>query len=460
MSKVTLIFPCDFEIDNRERQKLQCLGYIDKGYWEKDKNICETNLSDIAAPFYSYISPLIEINNHNVLKTCNINVNHKSIINEIFDSCLSKSFKTVYDDFIIDKILYPYGISITSERFDSDRILTLISDIENSFKGFVIDGKEDDKNKPNWIIYDKPIILVECDKNFDISKFEKDTFIATDDTSNKIQIETVNDAVFYQKDDLTEFITSVIPIIIALKQTSSYVRVWSKAINYRQYKLDSIIMGIHTNSAVFEEIRHSTIFRRKIEKQIFQLLYKPFGIDDMSEQTKAAKEYVDFRVSNMIHEETNRIKYKSQMINEETHRLSEKADKINTVVFIIGYISLVLSFLSFVPIELKNILWLKDGNVAPFTKICFCIVFVCSTIAFCNIAVHIYNKRNSIYEYFKGQKIIKWLIKFFSKQNQKWKMLKLKYIINFLLWLVVALIFFAVVIFVKHFICGTFEGIR
>lgn len=361
MYKLKLIFPCDFEVKSGEdKNKLSKLGFFQISGDNLSREVVDKGIS---APFYSFLSPSVSINNPNEIEcTFALRPNaHKKIVDSIFSSCRLTSDIFSKEKFAITDILYPYGIGVSAQFTDINDVNTIISRIEDEFQGLRLN--DNDKNKrPEWLIYSKPIILVECDESSGLPVLESEVEIDNLSLSNQLKIE--NETIFCLSGALVESINTVIALLTAIKHTSSYVMFWSKGINYRKDR-DEIIKNIHIYCAVFEEMRHNTILRRKNEKIIYDILYSAFDVKKIKKQINAAREYADYLINDVTTIETQ---------------------KINRTVFITGYIGLTLSFFAFVPIQLRNIFWVEHP-IGSFEKIVSSFALIGLVLVFCKFVL-------------------------------------------------------------------------
>lgn len=371
MYKIKIFFPCDFEVrSDKEKNKLTKLGFLLKTSGDSST---EVKNNGISASFYSFLSPSVSINNPDEI-VCISTMNpddHKNIVNDILVSCCLESdvFRKV--NFTITDILYPYGIGLSAQLKDIKLVNKVISGIENEFEGFKLNDKNENE-RPEWIIYSKPIILVECDASSGLPTLDMEFPI--DNKDNKFlvgKLKIGNEVIFSLDGELEESINTSIALLTAIKHTSSYVRVWSKGINYREDR-DEIIKNIHIYCAVFEEMQHSTILRRKNDKVVYDLLYSAFDIEKIGKQINAAREYADYLINDVTNIETQ---------------------KINKTVFITGYIGLILSFFAFVPIQLKSIFWV-DQPLGTFEKIISSFALIGLVLVFCKIVLLLHKKRS------------------------------------------------------------------
>lgn len=361
MYKIKLYFPCDFEVRSRKsKNKLPKLGFLRRS---GDNSSTEVKDNGISAPFYSFLSPSVSINNPDEIECISMlhPNDHKKIVNDIFTSCHLESDVFHKVNFSITDILYPYGIVVSAELADIAPVNEIISKVEDEFQGFKLNDR-DENERPEWLIYCRPIILVECDEGSSFPKLDAEFKIENSLLSDKLKIG--NEVIFSFSGVIDESIKTSVALLTAIKHTSSYVRVWSKGINYRDDR-DEIIKNIHIYCAVFEEMQHSTILRRKNDKVVYDLLYSAFDIKKIGKQIKAAREYADYLINDVTNIETQ---------------------KINKTVFITGYIGLVLSFFAFVPIQLKSIFWV-DHPLGTFEKIVSSFALIGLVLVFCKIVL-------------------------------------------------------------------------
>lgn len=421
MYKLKLIFPCDFEVKSgEERNKLSKLGF---SQISGDNLSREVGDKGILAPFYSFLSPSVLINNPNEIE-CIFALcpnAHKKIVDSIFSSCWLTSDIFSKENFTITDILYPYGIGVSAQFTAINDVNTIISRIEDEFQGLRLN--DNDKNKrPDWLIYSKPIILVECDESFGLPVLEWEFKIEDLFLSNQLKIG--NEAIFCLSGALVESINTVIALLTAIKHTSSYVMFWSKGINYRKDR-EEIIKNIHIYCAVFEEMRHNTILRRKNEKIIYDILYSAFDVEKIEKQINAAREYADYLINDVTNIETQ---------------------KIDRTVFITGYIGLILSFFAFVPIQLRNIFWVKHP-IGSLEKIVSSFALVGLVLVFCNVVLVLHKNWSDTHM------TILSLIKLICMRIKKF----FKALSTLLPILILVSLFLALVVFVIFILLGMFE---
>lgn len=414
--KLTVIFPCDFEIcKNNEYSK----NYVSK--------ICVANE-------YRYSSPIFSINT-NIPNDCTTNKNKLAVANDILYSCnlltdcnRNISFKNKFE---LRNIFYPYGVSVYGE-FSAEDLKNFLFCLEKQFTPFKrekANGKREETTK--WIIYDKPIIIIEFKDYSDIVEISKEFLL--EDVKNLNTIKTMaSNNIIAIKNEKSESILesswqSVLAVFIAHKKLSFDVRMKSKRLgnfyeaSNREKK--EIVLEIHQDYAIFEEITCKDIFYEKFEQVLFESLQNYLCTAEQQKQIQAARDNADY------------------LLNES---INKKADKINLTVFITGYTGLILSFFAFVPIQLKNIVWVNQ-TLYFYDKIILCFALVFCVILLCRVIVFLYynweNSKKNLLEFYE-----------LLKSNAISNRLSSAITIFIILLLIISIIVFVIFIFSGKFV--------
>lgn len=375
--KVTVVFPCDFEDDESKENKK-----YDKSYLYE--------LLDAKA--YRYSSPIFSIN-HNIPKGAESSKSKRDVANEILSSCHLIKYKSIpfKDKFEVSNVLYPYGVCINAE-LNKDELENFVVCIEKRFTQFN-KKKADEKRADDvvWIIYEKPIIIIELENESDIFEFPKGLML--EELQNikcvpKIKASVSNEIVAIKIANnetlLWDSLYSVLAVLISLKNLSSNARTKSKILaddyGANENEKRNIVTEIYENCAVFEEIANKNIFYSKIEQALFEFLVTPMCIVEQEKQIHSARENADYLLDKSI---------------------NKKAAKINTTAFITGYIGLILSFFALVPIQLRNIITTSQP-LCTWQKVTLCVALIGIVVVICYALVSLYNKWESTKSYFKS----------------------------------------------------------
>lgn len=416
--KMRLFFPCDFEDESDKRNsKLKEVGFCNV---KQSKRNCEDgHTSMVIADEQRYSSPIFEVNSPDQIQACKkVGIEtQKDIAQKVFESCLKETCFNLetyqlLNDCYLEKIYYPYGICVSCE---GDKDFSAIANfVYEYFQPFKQSANDKDKDyKKEWIIYDRPLIVVE---NVDCN-------VTNDSKPYKFK----NDILYVNSTHTPDNdFDAVYAVVTALKQISSYVRLWTKNINHLSgSKQNKVIGRIHSRCAVFEEIRFKTIFINEIEKKLFDYIYEEIDVKALQKQTESAKDYADYIVVDITNTE---------------------AQNINRTVFITGYIGLILSFLSFIPIQLKNIVWV-DHKLDTFEKISLFIAAVGSIIVLAGLFIWIYKNKEKVSKDFVAIK--RYISRFFKWFSNK---LVTVFVILLIVSTVCALIFLIIFAFKNNFI--------
>jgi len=388
--KVNLVFPCDFENENKKKSKVYTKCFL------KTKDD------------FRYSSPIFSINKN--MNSISVKTNkkkcvlknkisskkdEKDVVNEIFDSCkMQNGIGKIALKFKVKHLFFPYGIGLGAELKDSE-INTILEVIHRHFKPFSKDSVKDKRENLEWIIYDKPLIIIEPCQEINISKIKINICLDVHELScNQMKISASNDIIVLQnswKIDRHE-LDSVLAVFIALKNLSSNVRLKSKqlapAFNLSSTQKNDTVKEIHNACAVFDEIDNKNIFYTEKEQELFEVLRTLLCVDEQKRQIRSARDNGDYLLNEFI---------------------DKKTDRINDTLFITGYIGLILSFFAFTPIELHNILWIAKP-LEPREKIFFCVTLMLMLILSIMILRNLYLGAGSLIERYAEPKMI-WLKK-------------------------------------------------
>lgn len=221
MYNVRFIFPCDFEVNSRKkkRNKLAILGFSQN----TDEEKTDEHQKGISTPVYNFLSPSISINDPNDIRWERdlYKEEVEIIVKDIYNSCFIKSDKFNLEGYAISEILYPYAIGLTKQFSKIEEVYSTISNIEKTFQYFNPINNTRKSIQPEWLIYSKPIVLVECDTSVGLPDFISDFSIQNVVLS--AQLKTKNETIFYTSDAPVDAINKSIVLLAAMKYTSSYV---------------------------------------------------------------------------------------------------------------------------------------------------------------------------------------------------------------------------------------------
>lgn len=358
--KVNLYFSCDFESENKKKSKT----YIESLLCNNDKE---------SKCMFRYSSPIFSANKFSIGKskinfdkdsgnnttekdnvTNKLNVGNdnqkekrllykceRRVIWDIFDSCNMLDYidNTIRLKFTVSHYLYPYGIGLHALLNESE-INSILEIIRTYFIPFSKDKANEKRENLEWIIYDKPLIVIEPYKHQSISNEMNIHSDFCPLSYPEMKVAATNDVVAFlrPRDENSCELDSVLAIFIVLRNLSYNARLKSKQLA-PQYKMNrtkkkETVNQIHMSCAVFDEIDNPNIFYTEKEQILYRELRNKLGVQELKNQICAARESVDFWFDQTV---------------------GNKADKINDTLFITGYIGLLLSFLAFAPIELRNL---------------------------------------------------------------------------------------------------------
>ena len=306
--KVNLFFPCDFEDKDEERSKL----YVSE--------FCKGRNLRYSSPIFSINDePLKCINDHISLE---LKQQSKDTANDILKSCRLIDEKrhdlTLNDKFLVNEVFYPYGVSVRGELSGSE-VVTLIERIENVFTPFRQPKQNQNiTKKPIWIIYERPILVLELNSKTDLSTLPKKlSFKKLSQFNNVPNIEYAasNDTIVVnninEEAEFTQSLYSVLAVLIALKKLSSSVRIKSKQASDDSERNDIqkrvLAMEIHQACAVFDEINNKNIFYKRQEQEMFEILSSFLCVHEQHNQIKSSRENVDYLLDVFIDKKTKYI---------------------------------------------------------------------------------------------------------------------------------------------------------
>lgn len=397
--KVNLVFPCDFEEKNKKHSK------------RFTKKYCRDEIKE-----YRYLSPIFSVNQgldksekekkeqikdestvvSEIFTSCNILVNKKDKDNSVNDED-EERVVGIFQKFTVSNMFFPYGICLCAV-LNIDEINEVITIIQTNFKPTYrrnAKEKRDDplNDNPEWIIVERPFVIVEPCQEIDISSMGIKSKIKVLDLSySKIKLSVSNDIIIVQSlQKATKYeLESVLAVLLALKKLSSNVRLTSKHIapqfGLSNKEKQELVTDIHLDCAVFDEIDNKNIFFTDLEQELFEKLRKPLCVDAQKRQIRSARENVDF-----IHNES----------------VGNKTEKINDTLFITGYIGLILSFLAFTPIELRDIMWIAQP-LGPQEKIYSCVTLILMIVLSIMLLRKIYSFVDFLIEKYTKPKMV-WL---------------------------------------------------
>ena len=212
---------------------------------------------------------------------------------------------TFKDKFELSDIFYPYGVCIKAD-LDKDELNEFADFVEKKFTPFrKSKAEETRKDDVVWIIYEKPIIIVELDKGTEISMLpgnllfeEMQDIRCTPNIQASVSNDIVAIRITENDDTLRNSLYSVLAVLISLKKLSSDVRTKSKnlADNYGASNIEKrdTVMKIHQNCAVFEEIANKNIFYSKTEQELFEFLKVRLCLEQQERQIRSARDNADY----------------------------------------------------------------------------------------------------------------------------------------------------------------------
>lgn len=379
--RVSLVFPCDFE--EKEGKRNKC--YVSEFCIERK---------------FRFSSPIISVNTGELeylvdSMSSDEEKQAKKTANSILMSCKlidenNKDKSKLINKFIVNNVFYPYGVCICGTLNETD-IKELAMLIEEKFTPFKQESVNEREKKPDWIIYERPIAIIEVDADSDVSSLPNelsDIKLKENKDISNVKVAVSNDFIIInilKKDDrFTQSLYSVLAVLIALKRLSSNVRMKSKQLadgfQLNDNQKREVVTKIHQDCAIFDEISNKNIFYKKVEQVLFELISEQLYVKEQQKQIQSARDNVDYLLDTLI---------------------NKKADRINTTVFITGYIGLILSFFAFIPIQLENIIW-TSRPLCCFQKIALCIALVGIVILACTVLVFVYNRWEGMKSGFKS----------------------------------------------------------
>ena len=425
--RVSLVFPCDFEDKEGKRNK----RYVSRFCKERK---------------FHYSSPIISINDGKFeylddAMSSDEEKQAKKTANVILRSCKlldeeNQEGEELKNKFIVNNFFYPYGVCVCGTLNKSDiEVLAML--IEEKFTPFKQESVKE--KKPDWIIYERPITIIEVDTISDVSSFPNElagiNLEEREDISNA-RFAVSNDFIIINilknDDRFTHSLYSVLAILIALKRLSSNVRMKSKQLasgfHLNDNRRTEVVKQIHQNCAVFEEISNKNIFYKKIEQVLFERLSEQLYVKEQQKQIQSARDNVDYMWDTLI---------------------NEKANRVNTTVFITGYIGLILSFFAFIPIRFQNII-MTSQPLCSWQKITLCVALVGIVIFICTGLMFLYNRWECTKSDFKSFYIL------LKRRNVKKLLNKIPFILSALIILALVL---AIIMFGIFVLGGLFEWV-
>lgn len=357
MYDIKLFFPCEIEQENTPKQK----KYKKINVELNNSSNIKLNSPIIKMATLPNVALLSSYGDVNVfLNSCNLN------------GLLACEFK-------ISEVTAPYGIVLTANKVSLDKIKEIINVIKSNFLPCSV-GRDEKNNRPEWLVYDIPIIMIEAVHNEKQSrknmqkKFNIDKSQIAELENVKIHIRDNIIFCLTPLNEIENLIYDVIRVFMAIKNLWCYIRLESNKLGSRSIMSDEKkkerLLKLHECCSVFEEISYPVIFYNRVQKDFYNLLKRFFDIDSMRRQVAAAKEQVDYVI---------------------THYLNKKASSINTIVFVTGYIGVILAFLAFIPLEIRDIVWISKP-VVPFLKVFIYISAISLFVWMCNLLSHKYDE--------------------------------------------------------------------
>ena len=344
MYRIKLFFPC--EIEERSKRHPTEFDKIESG--ESNKIVLNSSIIQI-----------------NKLSTTKLFPEYQSV-DKILESCHLSSLEWYH--FVIENIIAPYGVVLSTIINSYKEMKAILKSTNNDFLP-CISFSNDDRDRPYWLVYDRPIILVEYisqNKTLQI-RFRKklqenhlyderikieQNYICIKD--NVVLIDTIQNST-------NDALANVLNVYMAINQLWARVRIEGKKLGHNsewseKEKKEKLIQ-VHEMCAVFAELTCSTIFLNYLQRKIFDFLYPYFKIKEKNEQILSAKEHADFLM---------------------TENVNQKASSINTTAFVTGYIGILLAFFAFFPLEVKDVFWI----CTPISQKCKLAIFGVVTFVF------------------------------------------------------------------------------
>lgn len=323
---IKLFIPCEIE----ERRNKQQPEYV-KIEKVKGENILLLN------------SPIIQINK---LSSMDLLPNYRNV-DKILESCNLSSLGRYH--FIIDNVVAPYGVVLSTTTDSYKEMMTIVRTVNSNFRP---EPFFSDKNRPYWIIYDSPIVLVECAFSDRVShitfckKLQNNHLYDSKMKFGHSYICVKDNVVFVDtyKSCVNSAVIDVLNVYMAINQLWSRVRIEGKKLGsnseWEEKEKREKLIQIHEMCAIFSETTSATIFFNCAQRKIFDFLYPCFRVKEKSEQITGAKEHADYLVAENV---------------------NQKASSINVITFVTGYIGILLAFFAFFPLEVQNIVWINQS---------------------------------------------------------------------------------------------------
>lgn len=369
--KVNLVFPCDFE-DEKEDEEYN-KSYVKDLF--KEKYLKDKFTFRYSSPIFSVNSFLCEegveekksedgkeLPKNNKMQSDKL----EKVVWQILKSCkIAERFGEICSKFELSHLFHPYGIGLRAILTENE-VNTVLDAIRNDFIPFTKNkDKKKDREDLDWIIYDKPLVVVEpCEETDQIGINTHLKFFDLKYPEMRISASNYIVVICNSNNANNHELDSVLGVFIALKKLSSSVRLNLKEIapssRVSMIVKKTAVKKMHIECALFDEIDNKNIFYSEKEQALFNALRFKLCVGEQRKQISSARDTVDFFMSEEV---------------------GDKTDRINDTLFITGYVGLILSFLAFAPIELRDILWIVH-SLQPIEKIFFSFIMVLAIVCF------------------------------------------------------------------------------